>query len=443
MAPDSVEWRRVLGDCLPPGEYPDLEQAWLSHPARAVRTPQVGADLPFATSPVEWYARGRLLSDTAVRPGGQLHFAAGDYYIQDAGSMLALALCQAQPGEVVLDACAAPGGKSTGLLEQLGGTGRLLANEVIHGRVATLRWMLERSGYDNYVVASRDLEFFAEGWPAEFDCVMVDAPCSGQSLLVRGKQSMSAFSEQHIQHNAARQQRILQHASRVVRPGGRLVYSTCTFAQAENEGVVEWFLSTHPGWELDRHDGLSAWESRGLPGTYRLWPHRHPSAGAFAAALRRLEEPAPQEAAAEQRAGKSSLRKAWHAVDASTQAEWFVEKADAHWLARGNWLNRFAGNLPEHWIVASLGSTRIAELKSKHWQPAYGAARLEDQALSGRPTIALNTEQASQFVAGQVLRVPEHAAGWQVACWQGRPLGWAKLSKGSLKNHFPKPLRTS
>ncbi len=270
-----IDWPRVLGpvlsgqpmECLiadaglQPDEVPELESACFSYARRAIRPrPEVrdGA-LPFETENVPWFERGRFIKSTpeglTARPGAFLQHVVGDYYIQDAGSMLAIALCDVQPGQWVCDTCAAPGGKSTALLEALDGQGLLLANEVIRSRLGILDLTLARAGYGNHLLTNLELETLGAVCDRVFDCVLVDAPCTGQTMVASGKQSLAAFSSNQIEHSSLRQQRILRAASALVKPGGRSVYSTCAFSFAENEQIVLGFLQEHSGW---RH-GSAKW----------------------------------------------------------------------------------------------------------------------------------------------------------------------------------------
>ena len=288
---DVVDWHQVLGPilgrALPLSELKPLAESVVRHPRRAVRlSPQSSIhELPFEVERVPCYDAGYFLNTTDVRPGEFLHAAAGDYYIQDAGSMLALAMCELTPGQKVCDTCASPGGKSTGALEQLGGSGLLVANEVIGSRLAILNLALSRTGYANHLMTNLEVDRLSDGLGANFDCVIVDAPCTGQSMVVRGKQSLAAYSAAQIEHSSARQKRIIRAAAKLVKPGGRLVYSTCTFSYAENELIVLDFLEEQPLWAPKRWEHLARWETPGFDGCYRLWPHRDQCAGAFAATL--------------------------------------------------------------------------------------------------------------------------------------------------------------
>ncbi|MGN6546614.1 MAG: hypothetical protein ACTHK7_16280, partial [Aureliella sp.] len=166
----------VLGPLAPSAgkELDQLLESLGQHGRRCIR-PRPGLELsqlPFATEPVPWAPTGRFLVDSTFRPGSSLHFAAGDYAIQDAASLLPITLMQLEPGQHVCDVCAAPGGKSTAILEGLHGRGVLLSNEVIASRVDTLQLAMARTGYDNYLICNQPAERLAEAAAEAFDCVL-------------------------------------------------------------------------------------------------------------------------------------------------------------------------------------------------------------------------------------------------------------------------------
>ena len=236
---------------------------------------------------VPWFHRGRLLIDSSQRPSQSLRYAAGDYYIQDAGSLLALALLNAQPNEAICDLCGAPGGKASGIAETLEESGFLLANEPIGSRTAILRFALSRTGNPRHAITQQDPEQIADRFDELFDAVLVDAPCSGQAMVARGKRETNAFDQKQVEHSAARQRRILLAACRLLKPGGRLIYSTCTFAVEENEAQIRFLRNHFPDcFEPISPPHLDRWASPIEPGCFRLWPHRDPTSGAFAAGLK-------------------------------------------------------------------------------------------------------------------------------------------------------------
>ena len=437
-----IDWNTVLGlelaGCLA-DELLELQEATSRHSRRCIRLrPDVTVeDLPFATELVPWFEAGRFLASADVRPGAFLHHAAGDYYIQDAGSMLAIAMCQVQPGQSVCDVCASPGGKSTALLEQLDGQGVLVSNEVIASRMLTLQTALSRTGYANYLVFNREAEWLSAHCGSQFDCVVVDAPCTGQSMIARGKQTQSAYSAQAITHCSLRQLRILQAASRLVRPGGRLVYSTCTFSTQENEGVVDSFLQDHgEGWQLLDFPQLKRWESPIAERCYRLWPHRDACAGAFAATLIKLADEETL-GTADAPSGRWELLKSAPAgiefLHLDQAGFWAKAKEDVYWFPE--WINR-------DWLAGAVSGLGLAKSKSLRWEPLYGSAKWCGGA-AAKDCIELRDDDACKYIAGESFRSADvgEASGWHVAKWKGRALGWCKLNGQNVKNHFPKSLR--
>lgn len=489
-----IDWRAVLGPLLSSSssaqpssvcadELDELQRATFEHVRRAVRPrPSLPTDeLPFPCEEVAWFPPGRYLTAQAsprLRPGAFVQYAAGDYYIQDAGSMLALALCDVQPGEWVCDTCASPGGKATGLLEQLGGTGVLVANEVIRSRLSLLTVALERTGYGNQLVTNLEVEQLAQLCGPVFDCVLVDAPCTGQTMVARGKQSMAAFGAAQIAHSSARQQRILRAASGLVKLGGRLVYSTCAYSFAENEAIVMQFAGAHPGWQLSAQTGLEAWSSPVAAGCYRVWPHRHGCSGAFAALLVNHAEGGCE--AGELAPPRLRTRCPWQELERLPVelAGLLASKPSVCepsgcgqgklWLSADQ-LHRFDQTLPAEWIRSAVAGTEMArrtvEHRGERWAPSFGASQLrcvEDlptsdgaqrahAPLSTAGWVELDDAEVIRYVAGESLRnvaggVNEAKGGrgdssWCMVAWRGRPLGWGKLTQGGLKNHFPKILR--
>ena len=470
--------RSVLGPLADASSQWDTDQltclvnALQTHSLRCVRPrPSANglalppAELPFDTMPVPWSPIGRFVCDSKIRPGGYLHFVAGDYAIQDAASLLPIALMEIQPGQTLCDLCAAPGGKSTAMLEGLAGTGLLMANEVIASRVDTLQLAMARTGFANYFITNQPVDRLVDGLsasqPEAFDCVLVDAPCTGQSMLARGKQTLSAFSDKQIAHSAARQQSILRSALELVKPGGRLVYSTCTFAFEENEAVVEWLRQQLPDWQPLIVEALEPWQSIGYPGCYRLWPHRDRCNGGFAAALVRpgLGDPRPtgdraldREHGLHLRKGHSAWKSPWRQTSiveleefVGTQPIWVGHLA-AHW---------YPERLSEAWLQLSHAGLQVAQSFGQRWQPAHPLGTLawqpvcESMGLSGIASVELSDSEAIQFMSGASLHrssmpAPEVGAnaGWFRATWRGRPLAWVKQAGGQIKNHLPKPLRT-
>lgn len=239
------------------------------------------------------------------RPGRLPWHEAGMYYIQEASAMVPAVLCGAKPGERVLDLCAAPGGKSTKLAACLRGEGILVANEIHPERARVLSSNLERMGIRNALVTNEPPHRLASRFPLFFDRIVVDAPCSGEGMFRKEEEALTHWSPENVRMCAERQSEIMEEAASMLRPGGRLVYSTCTFSPEENEGTIVRFLKAHPEFSVVPIAGLpsiqpdkwgfAAGRPEWVPGeedpdqsvreTVRLWPHLLEGEGHFAAVL--------------------------------------------------------------------------------------------------------------------------------------------------------------
>ena len=218
--------------------------------------------------PVPWEPDGIYYPDF-FRPGRLPWHEAGMYYIQEASAMAPAVLCGVQPGERVLDLCAAPGGKSTKLAVSLRGKGILVANEIHPDRAKILASNLERMGVRNALVTNETPQSLASRFPLYFDRIIVDAPCSGEGMFRKEEEALTQWSKENVRMCTQRQTEILDEAASMLRPGGRLVYSTCTFSPEENEGTIFRFLQTHPDFNIvNIHDlpGVKAKEWGFSPG---------------------------------------------------------------------------------------------------------------------------------------------------------------------------------
>jgi 16S rRNA C967 or C1407 C5-methylase (RsmB/RsmF family) len=210
---------------------------------------------PFILSSVHWCSSGYILEtlerDDFVSPGKHPYHSAGLYYLQEPSAMAAAEILAPQPGEKVLDLAAAPGGKATHLAALMNNTGLLIANEIHPKRVWDLVENLERSGVTNAVVINETPQRMAYHFGEYFDRVLLDAPCSGEGMFRKSELARNEWKPELVRSSAIRQSIILEAAVRLVKPGGRLAYTTCTFSLEENEVLIAKFLSQHPEFELE------------------------------------------------------------------------------------------------------------------------------------------------------------------------------------------------
>ena len=427
---------------------------------------------PFIEGAVPWAAGGFYLRPGA-RPGASIAHWAGAFYLQEASAMLPAAALGARPGERVLDLCAAPGGKSSQIALALGGEGVLVANEVDASRARALAANLERLGVRNAVVLNETPARLAERWPGYFDAVLVDAPCSGEGMFRREPQSREAWTDAAPRGCAKRQADILAAAAKLVRPGGRLLYSTCTFNGEENEGSVADFLQHHADFAPEEFalPGLGA--SHG--GMLHIWPHRARGDGQFAALLRRAGKNAgdvfmrvdgadgsgtlsPAHPAADievwldalakarpaRRAGKTAPAQdaaaLLRALGKCAVAALPISPQSARLRLEGRRLFAVPLDAPELDGLRVL-SPGLALLRAEtgRVEPEHALAMALLPGMASREA-ALTEKEALAFIAGEALP-REGEAGWTLATWEGMPLGWGKQAGGMLKNHVPKGLR--
>lgn len=448
-----------LENLLPTNELTEFQAALLGFSDRCVRLrlDRNESAIPFATAPVPWCDCGYWLVDSEVRPGGELSFAVADYYIQDAASLLPLRLLDLQPEDQVCDLCASPGGKSTAIAERLGPDGVLIANEAIQSRLDVLRHNLARSGRANYATIRSDPERLALRCNELFNKILVDVPCSGQSLVGPGRHDDSAFRPKHVEHCALRARRILASAARMLAPGGLLVLSTCTFSIEENESQLDWLEREFPGvWEPIVVRELSRWQSPLRDGCYRLWPHRDRCRGGFAAAVRKTAEISIE--------GRGALEEEHPSSHRSRSSAGLRQKeaaaAIAAWLRDlGTWpigfhvfansagveesgIERFLDRFGDR---GQMQSARVALVSGKHWQPTHALAMSTRDWFAPHRELPLSDIEARVYMTGQSLlkndslmsRPAPSSTPWVRAIWDQKPLGWLKDSANRWNNHLP------
>lgn len=393
-------------------------------------------------APVPWYERdGRYLSMESTVGADPLH-EAGAYYIQEPSAMAPVSVLAPQPGERVLDLCAAPGGKSTQIADMLAGKGLLVCNEPVFSRAKVLSRNLERMGVPNALAVSAEPERLAPLWREAFDAVLVDAPCSGEGMFRRHPETRLEWSEQSPQGCAERQARILDCAARMLKSGGRLVYSTCTFNLEENDRTILALLERHP--ELTAMAfTLPAGEDRTLNaprGMLHLYPHQVRGEGHFVALLKKHEaaetDGALFSAAAERLSPTAGPLPA--AYDAFASA---LGGSLPHANAQLGDALICAPDLPPlSGIKVLRAGIQLGTLKGKVFAPDHALA----MALTppyGIPTFPLTRGEALAYQRGETLPAPDSLSGYVLATYQGLALGFGKCSGGRMKNHYPKGLR--
>ncbi len=393
-----------------------------------------------------WYAAGRYLPK---RPVFTLDpsFHAGAYYVQEASSMLiAEAVRQLFPGNIslrALDLCAAPGGKSTLLASVLLEGSLLLSNEVIRNRYQTLQYNVAKWGFPTMHTSQHDSRDFKAltGW---FDLVLVDAPCSGEGLFRKDPDAVKEWSPAHTVHCSARQRRILAEAAALVKPGGALVYCTCTYNDLENENNATWLIEQEAfqqvSLEFPAEWGLVA---KGMG--YQCFPHRVKGEGFYLSCFRKEGE-ARAAALPSKAAPAGPLKPAPKAV-AEALAKWLDADAGIA-LFQDAQANLRA--LPEAQVADCLHlATSLRQsafgvplglFKGKDFLPAPEFA-LSTLLHSDVPRVELDRNQALHFLKKEPPVLQAAPQGWMLMTYEGMGLGWAKGIGNRINNYYPKEWR--
>lgn len=450
--------------------------------------------LPFALSPVPWTKNG-FYYEEEEQPGKHPYHEAGLYYIQEPSAMApvpclmeesasAVAIPEQQEDvsaaaipeqqekpvlpERVLDLCAAPGGKSTQIAEYMRGCGMLITNEIHPQRAKILSENIERMGISNAIVLNETPESLSKRFIAFFDRILVDAPCSGEGMFRKNDNAGEEWSEENVALCAERQDGILDCAATMLRPGGRLVYSTCTFAPAEDEGSISRFLETHPDFCLEKEE--------------RLMPHKVKGEGHFLAILHRGTKDISAERQTAGTEKSLALKDCKEFLDFAKEAL----TIPAEELTAGKILLRFGEQL--YLAPAETPSLRglkvlrpglhLGTVKKNRFEPSHALALFlkKEQAVHA-VNLSCDGTAVRKYLEGQTLTIGEGCdvemadimhrgrtaaeqadtitregrsagqadvsmpKGWCLVCVDGYSLGWGKAAGAVLKNHYPKGLR--
>ena len=385
-------------------------------------------DLPFVGAPVPWEPMGYYY-DPQARPGLHPYHEAGVYYLQEASAMSAVALLDPQPGERVCDLCAAPGGKTTQIAGRMAGEGFLLCNEINSKRARILSRNIERMGVANALVTNEHPQRLAEKLPGYFHRVLIDAPCSGEGMFRKEEAAVTDWSQETVEMCARRQAEILHSGAALVCPGGRLVYSTCTFASEENEQTVAAFLESHPEFSLEAVE--APWFTGAGEGRFRLWPHKLLGEGHFAAVLRKAG--CPEEASCDSRGEK--LPPLW--VKFAKEMGICLPAGKA--VQFGQSLYWASVELPDlRGLKVLRPGLELGESKKDRFEPAHALAQwLREAAVT--EDLTADSPDLARYLHGDV--IPSASRGWCLVTVDGYSIGWGKGDGKVLKNHYPKGLR--
>ncbi|MEZ0116495.1 UNVERIFIED_ORG: NOL1/NOP2/sun family putative RNA methylase [Heyndrickxia coagulans] len=398
------------------------------------------------------FASGYYFDEEKDKPGKHPYHAAGLYYIQEPSAMFIAGQLGLEKGDKVLDLCAAPGGKSTQIASGIGENGFLLANEIHPKRVRALSENIERLGFSNTVVTNETPEKLSRHFENYFDKILVDAPCSGEGMFRKDPEAARFWSQEHVEACAQKQRAILEHAWKMLKPGGTLVYSTCTFSPEENEQTIEAFLARHEDMALvpipHEHGvgpGKPEWATekrKDLSNAARLWPHRLKGEGHFAAKMRKHPGETGQTVPLEKTVKLSKQQEKDWTTFAENTLQHFDPGRRSFFLYKDE-LFLLPFNCPQ---LKGLRLVRcglhLGAFKKNRFEPNHALAlSLKAGQCKHRMDLSAGSSECIRYLKGETLPGTSENRGWVLITVDGFPLGWSKEAGGILKNFYPKGLR--
>lgn len=366
------------------------------------------------------------------------YYFAGLYYIQEPSAMTPAMVAGIKPGDKVLDLCAAPGGKSTQAASYLQGEGLLVSNDFSASRVKALQKNIEVSGIDNVLITNEDPKNLSKVYIEYFDKIIVDAPCSGEGMFRRDSAVFRAYLGRGPEFFTGLQVSILNEAAKMLKPGGTLVYSTCTYSKVEDEGSLSEFLENHPDFNIDKiKPDFGFEESKILPGTIRLFPHKIKGEGHFVARLKKDDR------AIEKNENKTKDKNKRKIPKLPEELIEFLGKIKRDWNYERIFINKdYAYYLPKDALIdKSLHYIRtgllLGEIKKNRFEP-FQALAMDIKFDEWENPLNLNAtdERVIKYLKGETIEADDEYMGIRLVCVDGFSLGFVKQNKKSCKNKY-------
>ena len=392
---------------------------------------------PFELTPIPYVDNG-FYYDPEVAPAKHPYYFAGLYYLQDPSAMTPASRLPVEEGDVVLDLCAAPGGKATELAAKLHGTGLLIANDISSKRAKALLKNIELFGVENSFIVTEYPQKLQEYFTGFFDKILIDAPCSGEGMFRKEPSMVKAWEQNGPEFYAKLQEEILRQALPMLKPGGYLLYSTCTFSPLEDEGTVDKILSMDDSMEIVPMQGYVGF-SKGNPAwvdssrseiedCIRIFPHKLDGEGHFLALFHKKETAEGAVQSYDQR--RSGLK--------GEEKRLFQEFAES----KQGMVYYMPKQLPDMKGLRFLRSGLfLGEMKKNRFEPSQSLAMaLKKSEYKNCLDLSSKDERVIRYLKGETLTLTQEEAGkdngWVLVCVDGYPLGWGKKNKSSLKNKY-------
>ena len=444
----------ILGD-----EYPRFIEALETEDAvRGLRvnliktTPEkLISDAEFKLEPLEYADNGFILREERAMGASPYHHA-GMVYMQDPGAMASAASLDIQPDWWVADLCAAPGGKSSQIAERLGDGGFLLSNEYVPKRAKIIVGNFERLGVKNAIVTSLDTARLKDMFRGTFDLVVVDAPCSGEGMFRKSEEAVEDWSDENVRICAERQREILNNAHSLVKAGGYLLYSTCTYSPEENEERITDFLGEHQDFKLvpvkdkliERTAPAIAKYAEGVENieyARRFYPHVSDGEGQFLALMQRDENSTVKQTVLYKDEAKP-LSKQESALVSSFFKDALLKVPSGRMAKVGENIVLIAHSCPIPKNSVFMSGVMLGEIKGSTFFPHHQFFSAYPELFKSKVEFERGDARVSKYLAGEEIEVDSSVKGWCAVMFEGASLGGGKASSGKLKNHYPKGLRT-
>ena len=438
--------KALLGD-----EYNDFLKSYDEKPIRAFRVNTDKISLEdfqklniFSNDKIPYVENGFYFDYDGI--GNHPYHHAGMFYIQEPAAMVPVESIDIQPEWKVLDLCAAPGGKSSQIKNKLGENGVLVSNEIVPSRCKILTGNMERMGFKNVVTTCMHPQKLKKEFPKTFDMIMVDAPCSGEGMFRKEEIAIDEWTPENVTMCAERQAEILDCAVEMLKDGGYIVYSTCTFSLHENEMTVDAFLERHPEFELvpttekvreNTADGVNfdGCKCKNLHYTRRCYSHRTKGEGQFVAVLHNTNVDYGNVSRNETK--KEKIDKTVMDFLDDTLAQYEVDNV---MMYNGNPVY-FTPDFPIRKGSAFACGVTIGEIRKNYVQPHHQFFMAMGKDFKRKINLSAESEEIKKYLHGEEFNT-DCPNGWAVIMVDGCTVGGVKVSNGKAKNHYPKGLRT-
>ena len=446
--------QKMLGD-----EYEDFIKSYEAPRTYGLRvnTAKISCEefekiVPFPVTPIPWIPNGYFYPRD-VRPSFCPLYQAGLYYLQEPSAMTPASCLPVTPGENILDLCAAPGGKATALGAMLNGSGLLVANDISSSRTRALLRNIELFGIANAFVTNETPAHLKNRFPEFFHKILLDAPCSGEGMFRKEDALARDWTPEKSEELSVLQKELILQAADMLRPGGQLLYSTCTFAPKEDEGVVSYLLENRPDMKLmelpayeDFTPGVPAWGNGdpALSHCVHLFPHKMQGEGHFMALFRKE--------------GRTDLIGQFSYAkpnpDTRKWLELFFQEIGLKTLGGQafDWNRVETRKDKVYYLPPVTGDFRgltflrnglyLGDLKKNRFEPSepFALALRKDDA-DGIISLSVNDQRLTRYLKGETLNIgpteAAHTKGWHLLCVEGYPLGFGKLVGQTFKNKYP------